>query len=87
MMRDYVDYWAVLVTNTTDNTSAVVKSIMEPVAGEVVEEQSFTDFASARNQILQVSAVHDGQRAKLHAEGVVHLSVCGSLCRAQLVSA
>ena len=56
MMRDYVDYWAVLVTNTSDNTSAVVNSIMKPVPGQVVEEKTFTDFASARNKIFQVCA-------------------------------
>lgn len=56
MMRDYVDYWAVLVTNTSDNTSAVVNSIMKPVPGQVVEDRLFTDFASARNRILQVCA-------------------------------
>ncbi len=54
MMRDYVDYWAVLVANTTDNTTAVVNSIMKPVPGQVVEQKHFTDFASARNNILQV---------------------------------
>ncbi|CAL5218812.1 g540 [Coccomyxa viridis] len=53
MMRDYVDYWAVLVTNTSDNTSAVVHSIMKPVPGQVVEEKLFTDFASARNKVFQ----------------------------------
>ncbi len=56
MMRDYVDYWAVLVANTSDNTSAVVSSIMKPVPGQVVEEKLFTDFASARNRIFQVRA-------------------------------
>lgn len=56
MMRDYVDYWAVLVTNTSDNTSAVVHSIMKPVPGQVVEEKLFTDFASARNKVFQVRA-------------------------------
>lgn len=32
MMKDYVDYWAVLVTNTTDNTSAVVAAHDAPRA-------------------------------------------------------
>ena len=54
MMKDYVDYWAVLVANTSDNTAAVVDSLMKPVPGQVVEERLFTDFASARNRILQV---------------------------------
>ena len=56
MMKEYVDYWAVLVANTSDNTAAVVNSIMKPVPGQVVEERTFTDFASARNRILQAGA-------------------------------
>lgn len=55
-MKEYIDYWTVLDTNSTDNTSAVVTDLMQGKEGRVVYS-GFQDFSTARNLALRASTV------------------------------
>lgn len=55
-MKDYIDYWVICDTGSTDNTVKIIKETMEGIPGEVLHHD-WKDFATNRN--LGINAAKD----------------------------
>lgn len=53
-MKDHIDYWTVLDSNSTDNTTTVVENLMAGKPGQLLRTE-FINFSTARNLALRVS--------------------------------
>ncbi len=55
-VKPFVDCYTILDTGSTDGTQALIREVMEGVPGAIYEE-SFVDFATTRNRVLELSKV------------------------------
>lgn len=57
-VKSFVDRWAILDTGSKDGTQAVIREGMRGIPGYFYE-QPFVDFATSRNQVLDLAGVID----------------------------
>ena len=53
-IKHLIDYWVIVDTGSTDGTQEKILSYMEDIPGEL-HERPWKDFASNRNQVLELS--------------------------------
>lgn len=61
-VRPWIDGWAIVDTGSTDRTREIIRDAMRGVPGELREEP-WTDFATARNQALDLAREIGGPRS------------------------
>eukprot|EP00698_Gefionella_okellyi_P016548 TRINITY_DN4740_c0_g1_i2.p1 TRINITY_DN4740_c0_g1~~TRINITY_DN4740_c0_g1_i2.p1 ORF type:complete len:257 (-),score=55.22 TRINITY_DN4740_c0_g1_i2:50-820(-) len=52
--KDFIDYYVILDTGSTDDTVAIINQTMEGVPGFVAQEP-FVDFATSRNRVIDIA--------------------------------
>lgn len=67
-VKPWIDGWTVLDTGSTDNTQDIVREVMGSMPGELYEE-SFIDFATTRNRVLEIDAREGGAEFQIMLSG------------------
>ena len=53
-LKDFIDYWVIVDTGSTDGTQAIIEKTLKKIPGEL-HETSWVDFAHCRNQALDLA--------------------------------
>ena len=53
-IKDYIDYWVICDTGSSDNTEEIVKDVLKNIPGEF-HHHKWKDFAHNRNLALSLS--------------------------------
>lgn len=53
-VKNLVDYWVICDTGSSDNTSDVIKAVMQDIPGEI-HHRPWVDFSHNRNEALDIS--------------------------------
>ena len=53
-IKDYIDYYTILDTGSTDGTQDMIKDVLSQKKGKLYEEP-FIDFATSRNRVLELA--------------------------------
>ncbi|KAK9820627.1 hypothetical protein WJX72_012514 [[Myrmecia] bisecta] len=66
-VRDDVDFWTIVDTGSTDNTSAVITAAFQGVPGQLVSEP-FVDFSVTRNSAMHAHGTATAYQVMLDAD-------------------
>ncbi len=81
-IKDYIDYWTILDTGSTDGTQEIIKEAFQGVPGQLFEEP-FIDFATSRNRALELADSKSVFMLSLDGDMVVeHMESLRSFCMA-----
>ncbi|MEO7433518.1 MAG: glycosyltransferase [Dokdonella sp.] len=71
-VRPHVDAWAIVDTGSTDGTQALIANAMRGIPGELVE-RDWVDFATNRNQALELASAYGTFALIVDADEVLHV--------------